>query len=136
MPFVRVSYLEHQYELNKLEQISQTIMRALVEHFNVPKDDLFQVFHSHKEGEFYYSPNYLEVERSDGLLFIQITLKSGRTTKQKTCFYELLAEQLSKELPLRKEDVFVLLVDTEFEDWSFGNGVAQMIQDQPRVCDL
>lgn len=31
-------------------------------------------------------------------------------------------------LNIRKEDIFIVLVDTEFEDWSFGNGVGQMLQ--------
>ncbi|QMV39792.1 tautomerase family protein [Cohnella cholangitidis] len=127
MPFIRVSYLEQQYEARQLERISQTIMNELVLHFNVPADDLFQVFHSHRPEEFYYSRSYLNVERSDGLLYIHITLKSGRTVKQKTSFYEALAEHLSKELTMRKEDVFIVLVDTEYEDWSFGNGFAQML---------
>lgn len=127
MPFIRVSYLEQQYEARQLARISRTIMSALIQHFRVPEDDLFQVFHAHKPGEFYYSKNYLDVERSDSLLFIQITLKSGRMTEQKTSFYKMLAEQLSNTLPMRKEDVFIVLVDTEFEDWSFGNGVAQML---------
>ncbi|WP_138753960.1 tautomerase family protein [Paenibacillus sinopodophylli] len=128
MPFVRVSYLEHVYEDRQLEAISRSIMSALVQHFNVPEDDLFQVFHAHKAGQYFYSKHYLNIERSDALLFIQITLKSGRTTRQKTSFYEALAEQLSKTLLMRKEDVFIVLVDTEFEDWSFGNGLAQMVQ--------
>lgn len=131
MPFIRVSYLERQYGASQTHQISKTIMNALIEHFHVPEDDLFQVFHTHKREEFYYSTNYLGVERSDGLLFIQITCKSGRTTEQKTSFYDTLAKRLAASVPVRKEDVFVVLVDTEFEDWSFGNGVAQMLQRTP-----
>ena len=133
MPFIRVSYLERQYEALQLKRISQTIMDALIEHFNVPEDDLFQVFHAHKREEFYYNSNYLNVERSDGLIFIQITCKSGRTKRQKTGLYETLAKNLSTTLHMRIEDVFVVLVDTEFEDWSFGNGVAQMLQKAWRV---
>lgn len=86
MPFVRVSYLENKYDAEQLPNISRDIMSALVEHFNVPEDDFFQVFHAHKASEFYYSPNYLNIERTDGLLFIQITLKSGRSTEQKRVF--------------------------------------------------
>lgn len=127
MPFIRVSYMKPQYEPSQLELVSQTIMHALIYHFNVPADDLFQVFHAHDPAEFYYSNNYLGVERSNGLLFIQITLKSGRTIEQKTTFYRTLAEQLSRRIPMRPEDVFIVLVDTEFEDWSFGNGIAQML---------
>ncbi|AJS58147.1 tautomerase family protein [Paenibacillus sp. IHBB 10380] len=128
MPFVRVSYLENKYDTQQLPIISDVIMSALIEYFNVPEDDFFQVFHAHKASEFYYSKNYLNIRRTDGLLYIQITLKSGRSTEQKQSFYRELAERLSNTLTIRKEDVFVVLVDTEFEDWTFGNGVAQMIE--------
>lgn len=128
MPFIRVSYLEQQYSALQLEQVSETIMDALIQHFNVPENDWFHVFSSHEREEFFYSRNYLGVERSDGLLYIQITCKSGRTTEQKTGLYETLAKNLSNTIPMRKEDVFIVLVETEFEDWSFGNGVAQMLQ--------
>lgn len=128
MPFVRVSYLENKYDDQQLPIISREIMNALREHFNVPQDDFFQVFHAHKASEFYYSPSYLNIERTDGLLYIQITLKSGRSQEQKRGFYSKLAETLSSTLGIRKEDVFVVLVDTEFEDWTFGNGIAQMIE--------
>ncbi|MWC28824.1 tautomerase family protein [Paenibacillus sp. MMS18-CY102] len=132
MPFVRVSYLEQAYSDQQLKAASEAIMAALTVHFNVPEDDYFQVFHAHRKSEFNYSRNYLNVERSDGLLYIQITLKSGRSTEQKKSFYRLLAEKLSAALPMRREDVFVVLVDTEFEDWSFGNGIAQMLN-QPEA---
>lgn len=128
MPFVRVSYLDNKYDDQQLPIISREIMNALREHFNVPQEDFFQVFHAHKASEFYYSPNYLNIERTDGLLYIQITLKSGRSQEQKMSFYSKLAETLSSTLGIRKEDVFVVLVDTEFEDWTFGNGIAQMIE--------
>lgn len=128
MPFVRVSYLDNKYDDQQLPIISGEIMNALREHFNVPQDDFFQVFHAHKASEFYYSLNYLNIERTDGLLYIQITLKSGRSKEQKKSFYSKLAETLSSTLGIRKEDVFVVLVDTEFEDWTFGNGIAQMIE--------
>lgn len=128
MPFIRVSYLEKQYDSNQLGRMSQTIMSALIQRFMVPENDLFQVFNSHKREEYFYSPAYLNVERSDGLLYIQITCKSGRTVEQKINLYETLANNLSNSIPMRKEDVFIMLVESEFEDWSFGNGVAQMLQ--------
>lgn len=127
MPFIQVSYMEQQYTSQQISIISQTIMKALIQHFKVPEDDYFQIFHAHKPGEFYYSPGYLGILRSNGLLFIQITLKSGRTTSQKTSFYALLAEQLMQQVGIRQEDVFVVLVDNEYEDWSFGNGIAQIL---------
>ncbi|MFE4710224.1 tautomerase family protein [Paenibacillus sp. NPDC056722] len=130
MPFIRVSYQEGQYKPEELPLISEVIMEGLMEHFNVPEDDYFQVFHAHKPYEFYYNRNYLNVERSDRLLYIQVTLKSGRSTAQKTGFYKSLAENLASKVNIRQDDVFAILVETEFEDWTFGNGIAQMIQTQ------
>ncbi|WP_025685084.1 tautomerase family protein [Paenibacillus maysiensis] len=127
MPFVRVGYMEDQYTEKELPGISRCIMDALIEHFQVPAKDCFQVFHAHKQSEFYYSPDYLQVPRTDKLLYIQITLGSGRSTEQKKSFYQRLAEFLSTECKIRPEDVFVTLVETELEDWSFGKGLAQMI---------
>lgn len=128
MPFIRVSYVEQQYEAGQLTVMRDTIMNALIEHFNVPEDDLFQVFHAHKREEFFYDKQYLGVERSDGLVYIQITCKSGRTVEQKKGLYGMLAKQLAVAVPMREEDVFVVVVETEFEDWSFGRGEAQMLQ--------
>ncbi|TXK81447.1 tautomerase family protein [Paenibacillus sp. N3.4] len=127
MPFVRVSYLENQYTDKDLPRISQCILKALIEHFNVPEDDYFQVFHAHKKSEFYYSKDYLNASRTDQLLYIQITLKSGRSRDQKCSFYKKLAELLSSQCKIKEDNVFVVLNETEFEDWTFGKGIAQMI---------
>jgi len=36
-----------------------------------------------------------------------------------------VAEFLAAEQGFRKEDVFINLVETSMENWSFGNGIAQ-----------
>ncbi|QHW34055.1 tautomerase family protein [Paenibacillus rhizovicinus] len=133
MPFIRVSYLEEHYREEQLAGIARTIMTALQEEFDVPDEDYFQVYHGHKRGEFQYSRNYLQVSRSDGLVFVQITLASGRSTEKKQRFYRELAALLQAECGIREEDVFVVLVETGLENWSFGNGVAQMIEIDERI---
>ncbi len=60
MPFIRVSYRENHYDTKQLSIISETIMKALVQHFNVPEDDYFQVFHAHKASEFFLQPELFE----------------------------------------------------------------------------
>ncbi|NRS50050.1 tautomerase family protein [Brevibacillus sp. HB2.2] len=127
MPFVRVGYLENQYTEKDLPIISQCIMSALRDHFSVPENDFFQVFHAHGQSEFYYSPDYLNIARTDRLLYIQITCGSGRSRDQKRAFYKNLSVLLSIQCNIQEEDVFVVLLETEVEDWTFGNGIAQMI---------
>ncbi|KPN12675.1 tautomerase [Bacillus australimaris] len=129
MPFVKVSYMEGEYDKESLASISQTIMKALMKEFHVPKKDYFQVFSSHNQGEFYYDPNYLlRHERDQGLLYIQITCGSGRTQEQKRSLYKEIANRLYNQLHIPKENVFIMLVETGLENWSFGEGLAQMIK--------
>jgi 4-oxalocrotonate tautomerase len=56
---------------------------------------------------------------------IQITLNEGRDVAKKKAFYKAVADGLHERLKLRREDVFINLVEVKKENWSFGNGEAQ-----------
>ena len=58
-------------------------------------------------------------------MFIQITLNQGRTTELKKKFYQRIADDLVAELGMRKQDVFISLIEVNKENWSFGNGEMQ-----------
>jgi phenylpyruvate tautomerase PptA (4-oxalocrotonate tautomerase family) len=97
----------------------------MLETFAVPKEDRFIVLSEHAETEFQFSKTYLDIARSDDLVIIQITANNTRTVEQKKAFFARIAELLSKNPGLRKEDVFINLVEVPKENWSFGNGITQ-----------
>ena len=49
----------------------------------------------------------------------------GVTVEQKKALFARIAELLAAEQGVRKEDVFINLVEVARENWSFGNGIAQ-----------
>jgi phenylpyruvate tautomerase PptA (4-oxalocrotonate tautomerase family) len=106
-------------------QVGGIVYRAMVDTMNVPAQDNFQVIAEHEANGLVFDPAYLGVARTDGVLFVQITVNEGRTVEVKRAFYEALAERLHAELGVRREDVLVSLVEVKKENWSFGNGVAQ-----------
>lgn len=124
MPLVRIS-LRRGKPPQHIAAIRNGIYRAMIEAFNVPKNDRFILVHQHDAEEFDYDPNYLDIARSDDLVMIQIACNNTRTVEQKQAFYARVAELLSEEPGLRKEDVLINLLETAKENWSFGNGVAQ-----------
>ena len=71
-------------------------------------------------------------ERTDGFLVIQITLNEGRTLQAKKALYQEIAQRLHEALDVRREDVFINLVEGPKESWSFGNGEAQYVSEQPK----
>lgn len=105
--------------------LTDSIQRSLVETFNVPKDDIFMLITEHDASNFVYDNQYLNVQRSDDLVMIQITLNNTRTLEQKKTLYKRMADELAESPGLRREDVFINLVEVVKENWSFGNGIAQ-----------
>lgn len=124
MPLTRIA-LRAGKPVEYRKALTDSIQRALVATFNVPKDDIFMLITEHEAGNFVYDNQYLNVERSDDLVMIQITLNNTRTLDQKRALYKRMADELAESPGLRREDVLINLVEVLKENWSFGNGIAQ-----------
>jgi 4-oxalocrotonate tautomerase len=107
------------------QQVGQIVYHALTDVMNAPKDDLFQIITEHPQAGLQFDRDFLGIHRSDDCIFVQITLNSGRTVEMKRRFYKAVADGLHESLKLRREDVFINLVEVPKENWSFGNGEAQ-----------
>jgi 4-oxalocrotonate tautomerase len=123
MPLIRISLRQGKTTEYRLK-ISDGVHRAMVETINVPAQDRFQVITEHRADGLIYDPSYLGINRTDDVVFIQITLNAGRTTDQKRALYKKITELLVKEAGVRPEDVVINLVEVAKENWSFGNGDA------------
>lgn len=124
MPLVRID-IRKDRPAGLGRRIGEVVYRTMADTINVPANDNFQVITEHEADRLVYDPQYLGIARSDGIVFIQITLNEGRSVELKKRFYETLAARLHGELGMRREDVFVSLVEVKKENWSFGKGVAQ-----------
>ncbi|MFD1887196.1 tautomerase family protein [Paenibacillus wenxiniae] len=124
MPLTRISMLKGRHTDTK-EQIKSLVASTIVEQLNVPANDRFIMLDEYEADHFHYDPTCLDIARTDDLLIIQITLNAGRPTEVKKQFYEALAEQLHGQLQLRKEDIFINLIEVTRDNWSYGNGFAQ-----------
>jgi 4-oxalocrotonate tautomerase len=124
MPLVRVSLREGKSQGYR-RAIGKAVNRSLVEAANVPEGDEFQIITEHDASGLIYDPHYLGIHRDDDVVFIQITLVEGRSVEIKQALYAQIAELLAENPGIRKENVFVSLVEVPKENWSFGNGEAQ-----------
>jgi 4-oxalocrotonate tautomerase len=107
--------------------VADVVYEAMLTTLKAPKDDRFQVISDHAPATLIIDPTYLGIERSADALIIQLTLSEGRTVEAKQAFYKAVADGLHARLGLRREDVFINLVEVKKENWSFGNGIAQYV---------
>ena len=124
MPFVRIDVLPGRTP-DQLGAIADGVHRALIEAIGIPEADRFQVLSQHTEGRLVFDSAYLGIHRTAGVVFVQITMSSGRTLEQKKALFAAIARNLSTGPGVRPEDVFINLVEVAKENWSFGNGIAQ-----------
>lgn len=124
MPLVRIS-LRKGKSPEYRKSIGEVVHRALVETIGVPRQDRFQVISEHSAEDLIYDPSYLDIERTENIVFIQITLNAGRTVEQKKALYQRIVELLAGEPGIRPQDALINLVEVPPENWSFGNGQAQ-----------
>jgi 4-oxalocrotonate tautomerase len=129
MPFVRIALKSSRLQKSR-HGIADCIHRAMVKAIGIPEGDRFQIVTEHG-ADLIYDPEFLEIKRTDGIVIIQITLASGRTVEQKKALYRNIAELLAAEQGVRKEDVFINLIEVARENWSFGNGIAQYADAPP-----
>jgi 4-oxalocrotonate tautomerase len=123
MPLVRIDLRQGKTPEFR-RKIGDSVYRAMVETINMPEHDRFQVITDHPPDGLIYDPTYLGINRTDDIVFIQITLNAGRTLEQKKALYARIAALLSEHPGIPPEDVLVNLVECAKEDWSFGNGIA------------
>jgi phenylpyruvate tautomerase PptA (4-oxalocrotonate tautomerase family) len=125
MPLARID-VNKDAPPERIKVVSEAIYSAMIDIAKVPLHDKFQVVTRHAADEIIY-PNegYLGLTYTSDLILIQITWIGGRSIEVKKKFYQRIADEVHERAHVRKEDIWISLVDSAREDWSFGNGEMQ-----------
>ena len=125
MPLVRID-LNKSAPAERGRIIGEVVYEAMISVANVPVDDKFQVITRHDAGEIIYpEAGYLGIRYTNDLVMIQITWNQGRSIETKQAFYRRVADGIAEKTGMRREDIWISLVEVAKENWSFGNGEMQ-----------
>jgi phenylpyruvate tautomerase PptA (4-oxalocrotonate tautomerase family) len=124
MPLARIDLVRGKSADYK-RTIADVVYEAMLDTLKAPANDRFQVISEHAPESRIADESYLGINRTQDCVFIQLTLNVGRTVEQKKAYYQAVVDGLHERLGVRREDVFISLVEVAKENWSFGNGVAQ-----------
>jgi 4-oxalocrotonate tautomerase len=119
MPVVRIT-LADSYPPERRREIADGVHRALVEGLGCPEGNRFQVVNVVADDDVIYDPDFMSSGRQ-AVVTIEVTLVRGRAPEKKAAFYEQVANNL-ESVGVRREDVFVVLVENGREDWSVAGG--------------
>jgi 4-oxalocrotonate tautomerase len=127
MPFVRIDLIRGKPAQYR-KTVGEIVYNAMTEVINVPPHDKFQVITEHAPEEMNFADSYMGNRYTQDIIFIQITLTAGRSVELKQAFYKRIVDDLHKQLNVRPDDVVINLVEVVKENWSFGKGIAQYVQ--------
>ena len=124
MPLVRIT-LREGHSAEERRAISDGVYEAMLETIKMPEHDRFHVILEQSRDNLIADENYLNIPRTGNTVFVEITLLRGRTTEVKRALYRRIAERLSANPGIPKEDILIVLTENDAADWSFGMGEAQ-----------
>ncbi|KPW29841.1 Acyloate catabolism-like protein [Pseudomonas amygdali pv. mellea] len=125
MPLVRID-ISADTPAQTVAAIGDVIYEAMISTANVPEHDKFQIIHRHASDELVYpAEGYLGITYTKNIVFIQIAWNEGRTIDVKKAFYKAVAQGIHDKTGHRQEDIWISLIETKKENWSFGSGEMQ-----------
>ena len=125
MPLLRFDLIQGHTD-EELKALLDAAHRAMLEAFQVPVRDRYQIVHEHKASRMIVEDTGLDIPRTDKVVFLQVTSRP-RKREQKEAFYRLLCEELERSCSIAPSDVVVSIVENSDEDWSFGLGRGQFL---------
>ena len=125
MPIVRIT-LRAGTTVRTHQLIADGVHKAMVKVWGIPEKDRFLIIDERPAEAMIFDPAYLLDGRRENVVCVEITVAPGRPTELKREFYRTVADNL-QAAGVRREDVFILLYETHRENWSVGNGEAQLL---------
>ncbi|HEY0260888.1 MAG TPA: tautomerase family protein [Lacisediminihabitans sp.] len=113
MPLVRVDMHTDLAELRP--QLSAAIHSALVDGWEMPADDLFQIFQLHERGDLFYSRTFPNADRTD-ILFVQVLAFTGYSPEVKQRGARLIVDRLVA-LGIKRDNILIALNENGDGDW-------------------
>lgn len=125
MPLLNIHVVKGR-SIEALTELQQAIHEAMVEAFEVPVRDRYQILSEHEDSHFVMQDTGLGFERTASHVLIHVTTRP-RSHAMKERFYALLAQYLGERCSVSSTDLMVSCIENNDADWTFGFGKAQFL---------
>lgn len=125
MPLLRFDLVQGRSP-SELRALLDAAHEAVLEAFEVPPGDRYQIVHEHPSAHVIVEDTGLGIARTDARVVVQVTTRP-RSRAMKEAFYRLLCARLRERCGIAPSDVVVSMTSSTDDDWSFGDGRAQFL---------
>jgi len=126
MPLTRIDVTDT-ISPDRLSALADSIHQAAVETIGITADNRHQVVSVYPASRLIADQHFLDLNRGPDQVFVQITLRGGRSPQAKRALYARIAELAEATAGIDPRNILVSLVEAGSADWSFGAGRAQLL---------
>ncbi|QNK79705.1 tautomerase family protein [Nakamurella sp. PAMC28650] len=113
MPHARIDM--HRALEPQMPEISGAILRGMVKGFDMPADDLFQIFRLHEPGELVFSPTFPNQQRED-IIFIELVAQDVYNDDQKQRTMAAIVDEVST-LGIKRDNLLLVHLEVHGAAW-------------------
>jgi phenylpyruvate tautomerase PptA (4-oxalocrotonate tautomerase family) len=132
MPLTRIDVTDA-ISSDRRSALADALHQAAMETIGITADNRHQVVSVHHADEVIADKRFMDLDRGPEQVFVQITLRRGRSPQAKRDLYARIAELAAANAGIDPRNILVSLVETDSADWSFGAGQAQLLDAEEAV---
>ena len=121
MPIVEI-FMRRGRSPAEIQMITDTLHGALVEAYEVPRGDRFQIVHQLEPHEFVFDAHFMGGPRTEKFLLVRVTGGRDRSVMMKRKLYSLIADNVERHGAVARSDVFVIVDNVQPTDFSVSDG--------------
>ncbi|MGE0220790.1 tautomerase family protein [Mycolicibacterium sp.] len=121
MPVVEI-FVRRGRTPEQIRALTDAVHDALVEAYEVPREDRFQIVNQREPHEFVFDPHFMGGPRTDDFVLVRVTAGKPRSVQAKRRFFELTARHLAERTGISAADVFVVVDNVTLGDLSLSHG--------------
>ncbi|CAG2160638.1 tautomerase family protein [Cupriavidus numazuensis] len=112
--------------------IGNALNQSLVQGLGIPPGDRFITLSEHGDDEIFIDPKFMGMERSSNAMIIKVLVGAHRPLSDKRALMAAITRLLQEAVGISPDDVFIALVPVPNENFSFGQGIPQLAEAEPR----
>lgn len=113
MPHARIDL--HDTYRDRLPELSNALLAGMVNGFDMPATDLFQIFRLHQKGELVFGTAYPEPARED-IIFIEIVAGIGYSSSTKHTALVAIADEF-ESIGVPRNNLLLHVIEVPAGDW-------------------
>jgi phenylpyruvate tautomerase PptA (4-oxalocrotonate tautomerase family) len=112
--------------------IGNALNQSLVQGLGIPPGDRFIMLSEHGDDELFIDPTFMGMRRTADAMIVNVLVGAHRPLSDKRLLMSAITQLLQEMVGISPDDVFIALVPVPNENFSFGQGIPQLAEAEPK----